>query len=78
MFGEGPTCRKCGCSEFDACYRPDKGPCSWVAEGLCSHCARSWEPIWLWGGGFWSGLITGGLLVVLAIWAWAALGGTPS
>lgn len=29
------TCRKCGCSWFQAC----PGGCSWVAPGLCSACA---------------------------------------
>lgn len=33
------ACRKCGCTEFDACV-DDRGPCSWssVEYDLCSHC----------------------------------------
>jgi hypothetical protein len=44
------SCRECGCSENHACYRPDRGPCSWVAADLCSHCAQPWKhrlPAWL-------------------------------
>lgn len=30
------TCRYCGCTENDACSL-STGPCSWVAEDLCSN-----------------------------------------
>lgn len=33
------TCRKCGCSDNDACYHPKRGACWWVSKDLCSHCA---------------------------------------
>jgi activating signal cointegrator 1 len=36
-FGE-QICLKCGCTQNDACFDIDMGPCSWVAENLCSHC----------------------------------------
>ena len=32
----GMVCRECGCAEFDAC----PGGCHWVADGLCSSCAK--------------------------------------
>lgn len=31
-------CRKCGCSDRNACFSPTLGACWWVEEGLCSHC----------------------------------------
>ncbi len=33
-------CRKCGCTDRDACVHPDRGACFWVnaACDLCSHC----------------------------------------
>ena len=34
-----PTCRVCGCWELDACWDDEAGPCWWVEEDLCSHCA---------------------------------------
>lgn len=30
---KGPRCRKCGCTEMNAC----KGGCAWVRPGLCSN-----------------------------------------
>jgi len=30
----GGVCRKCGCTEYDAC----EGGCSWVEPDLCSAC----------------------------------------
>jgi hypothetical protein len=41
LFGDvvpsriGGVCRKCGCTEYDAC----EGGCSWAEEDLCSACA---------------------------------------
>lgn len=33
------TCRKCGCSEHDACWDEKHGaPCHWVEDDLCSAC----------------------------------------
>jgi len=36
------TCKKCGCTDTDACYHLDFGPCWWVDESheLCSHCVE--------------------------------------
>lgn len=31
-------CRLCGCDDDHACFAPEFGACSWVAEELCSHC----------------------------------------
>lgn len=28
----------CGCDDEHACMHPELGPCSWVAEELCSWC----------------------------------------
>ena len=33
-----PTCRKCGCWEYDACCDDVGGACWWVEDDLCSHC----------------------------------------
>lgn len=34
------SCRKCGCTEFSACYDKDtNSACYWVEEDLCSVCA---------------------------------------
>ena len=50
-------CRACGCTEHNACYKPNLGPCHWVEENLCSQCTAStgadpvsvqpwnWQPI---------------------------------
>ena len=35
LEGVGPRCRRCGCSEFNAC----PGGCWWVERDLCSRCA---------------------------------------
>lgn len=32
-------CLSCGCTENDACWNADIGPCWWEGENLCSHCA---------------------------------------
>lgn len=35
------TCKKCGCTDANACFHPDYGPCSWADPGtfeLCSFC----------------------------------------
>lgn len=37
------TCRECGCWQYDACWDEDAGPCWWVEEDLCSHCADKKE-----------------------------------
>ncbi len=31
-------CLQCGCTENDACFNIDHGPCWWVGQCLCSHC----------------------------------------
>ena len=33
-----PSCRTCGCWEFDACWDEAVGACWWVEGDLCSHC----------------------------------------
>ena len=33
-----PTCRVCGCWEYDACWDEDAGACWWIEPDLCSHC----------------------------------------
>jgi len=33
-----PTCRRCGCKTWDACYDEVRGACSWAEPDLCSHC----------------------------------------
>ncbi len=37
MYG---TCKKCGCTDDNACWHPEHGPCWWVDDNhdLCSHC----------------------------------------
>lgn len=35
LVGDEPTCRVCGCSEFNAC----EGGCIWAEPDLCSRCA---------------------------------------
>lgn len=34
------VCRKCGCTENDACYVTEIGCCWWInkTRTLCSHC----------------------------------------
>lgn len=32
-------CRVCGCHDGTACVSEEHGPCWWVADDLCSHCA---------------------------------------
>lgn len=39
----GPICRRCGCSELDACVGK-AGACWWVEADLCSACARQKRP----------------------------------
>lgn len=35
-----PVCRKCGCTEWDACIdEQSEKPCQWAGEDLCSSCA---------------------------------------
>lgn len=35
-------CRKCACSEYDACIDEKTGePCSWIEDDLCSACDPS-------------------------------------
>jgi len=34
------SCALCGCTEFTACKDSLRGPCWWVGERLCSHCAQ--------------------------------------
>jgi hypothetical protein len=43
--GHGITdiCRKCGCTEMDACYTYLTGSCYWVRPDLCSACATEAE-----------------------------------
>jgi len=33
-------CSKCGCTEYNACFHPEHGPCWWLddEQTLCSHC----------------------------------------
>jgi hypothetical protein len=38
LHPEVRRCRKCGCTEFNACL-VDGVPCWWVEEDLCSACA---------------------------------------
>ena len=40
-----PTCRTCGCWEYNACYTPAHGPCYWVENNLCSHCPADGKPL---------------------------------
>ncbi len=37
MFDER-ACRRCGCTQYNACVDRRLGPCWWVDEDLCSHC----------------------------------------
>lgn len=32
------TCRVCACTERNACYDEQAGPCHWVEADLCSQC----------------------------------------
>ncbi|HVW97533.1 MAG TPA: hypothetical protein VHA56_16285 [Mucilaginibacter sp.] len=36
-------CRRCGCTQSDACYDELTGSCWWVQEDLCSACATKEE-----------------------------------
>lgn len=50
------SCRECGCTEENACWHEDIGPCQWVDADLCSACTSD-------AGGDWDhpfGLETGG------------------
>jgi hypothetical protein len=40
-MSEQRTCRKCGCTDANACILQDGGTCHWVAPDLCSACAPS-------------------------------------
>jgi hypothetical protein len=31
-------CRKCGCTDGDACFDPSFGTCGWAESDLCTHC----------------------------------------
>jgi hypothetical protein len=43
-YGDTGTCKRCGCSNFDACVDPDTGhACYWVKEDVCSACATTSE-----------------------------------
>ena len=33
-----PSCRECGCWDWNACWHEDVGACWWVEPDLCSHC----------------------------------------
>ncbi|MCC7479181.1 hypothetical protein IT575_12085 [bacterium] len=33
------TCRRCACTEIDACLDANEHPCTWSEDGLCSACA---------------------------------------
>lgn len=35
VASSGPKCRRCGCTEYDACFEG----CWWSAPGLCSTCS---------------------------------------
>lgn len=37
------TCAVCGCWDLAACWSEESGACSWVDDGLCSHCAERLE-----------------------------------
>lgn len=41
VAGHGITgiCKKCGCTDNDACHDTDTGSCYWLKEDLCSACA---------------------------------------
>lgn len=42
-WGKPPVvrkCRKCGCTENQACRMGDGGRCRWVAPDLCSACTQ--------------------------------------
>lgn len=36
-----PSCRRCGCTQNNACYDEERGPCAWAEADLCTHCADS-------------------------------------
>ena len=37
-----PPCEICGCTDLNACFDAEAGePCHWVAQDLCSRCARN-------------------------------------
>lgn len=38
----GPVCRRCGCSDRDACLGMGE-PCGWAEADLCTACARTAE-----------------------------------
>lgn len=37
------ACRKCGCTDDNACMT-DEGPCRWVGPELCSACESEPKP----------------------------------
>lgn len=36
-----PSCRVCGCTDWNPCFETDGFPCCWVEQNLCSACAFS-------------------------------------
>ena len=40
MIGFIDYCRRCECSDLDACVHVDGSPCYWVEDDLCSRCAE--------------------------------------
>ncbi len=38
-------CEKCGCTDENACFHAELGPCAWVDEErtLCTYCLPAFE-----------------------------------
>jgi hypothetical protein len=60
------SCRRCGCTAFDACVDPVLGPCFWVDDDLCSHCVARTKTRAAWVAGVALGFAAA-LVTVLAI-----------
>ena len=44
MSSDKFKCKKCGCTDEDACLNADGYTCAWVEEDLCSFCAYPKKP----------------------------------
>lgn len=40
------ACRKCGCTETNACWHEELGNCRWVSSDLCNACAPDADAEW--------------------------------
>ena len=41
------SCHLCGCTQTNACFDEERGPCGWVDAATCSHCDTSYGALQL-------------------------------